>query len=92
MDLRRKNMKITSEMELDFGWKTSCRKSRLSFHYFWSSSGSELKYGLQLENGKVWTSRQYAEESLEDSHSLLETEKKWSLLVECTSRGDVLGN
>ena len=53
MDLRRKNMKITSEMELDFGWKTSCRKSRLSFHYFWSSSGSELKYGLQLENGKV---------------------------------------
>ena len=62
MDLRRKNMKITSEMELDF------------------------------LAGKVWTSRQYVEESLEDSHSLLETEKKWSLLVECTPRGDVLGN
>ena len=46
MDLRRKTIKITSEMELDIGWKTSSRKSRLSLHYFWSSMGSELKYVL----------------------------------------------
>ena len=32
MDLRRKTIKITSEMELDFGWKTSSRKSRLYLH------------------------------------------------------------
>ena len=37
--------KITSEMELDFGWKTSSRKSRLSL-LFLVFYGSELKYVL----------------------------------------------
>ena len=91
----KKTIEITSEMELDYGWETISRKSKLSLHYLWSSMGSELKYISVFNWNMEKFGRRgstYLEESLEDSHSLLETEKKWSLLVECTSRGDVLGN